>query len=72
MKLRATTVLHYKGIHDESFVATRFEIAWDDVEWLDMSGLRRYEKFEWLLLIHLVRLGARRAGIAFEHKEVAT
>ena len=72
MKFRAITIQHYKGSYDEPLVSTRIEIAWDDIEWLDISGLRRYEEEEWVLLVDLLMLGARQAGIEFEHidKEV--
>ena len=70
MKLRATTILRYKGSYNEPLVATRLEIAWDDDKWLDISGLRRYEVEEWSLLLALLLLGARKSGVTFIHYDV--
>ncbi len=69
MRIRATTILKYRGVHDEELVATRLEIDWDDNDiWLDMSGLKRYEQPEWQLLLSLMTLGARHASVSFEHR----
>ena len=70
MRLRATTIQHYKGTQNEDLVCTRLEVAWNDVEWLDVSGLRRYEAEEWHLLTGLLVLGCRQADVGFEHREL--
>lgn len=72
MKIRATTISQYKGPYGENLVATRLEIDWsDDDQWLDVSGLRRYEVEEWELLTGLLLLGTRKAGVKFEHRDLA-
>lgn len=71
MKIRATTMMKYRGSQDEALVATRLEIAWaDDETWLDVSGLRSYEEEDWALILNVMILGARRASIQFEHREL--
>jgi hypothetical protein len=61
VKLRCTTILHYKGSYNEDLVATRIEIAWEEDNWLDITGMTKYELWEWELLIRLLLLGARRS-----------
>jgi len=71
VKIRATTMMKYKGVHGEDLVATRLEIDWADTGLFeDATGLRAYEENEWALLIELMALGARRAGVQFEHREL--
>lgn len=70
MKIRATTMLRYKGSQDEPLVATRFEISWDDENYLDVSGLKAYDEEDWELILSVIALGARRASIDFVHRDL--
>ena len=63
-------MMQYKGSQDEPLVATRLEIAWDDEDFIDISGLRSYDEEEWKLLLAIMSLGARHAGINFEHRDL--
>lgn len=72
MKIKATTMMRYKGSQDEPLVATRFEIAWDDDNFLDVSGLKSYDEGDWELILSVMVLGARRAGIDFVYRDLST
>jgi hypothetical protein len=70
VKIRATTMLRYKGSQGEALVATRLEIAWDGLAWTDMTGLRSYESDEWNIMLMVMALGARAAQVGFEHRDL--
>ena len=63
-------MMKYSGSQDEPLVATRFEIAWDDENFLDVSGLRSYDQEDWELILSVMTLGARRASIDFVHNDL--
>lgn len=71
MKIEAVTIQRYKGPYDEDLVATRLLVAWDNLIWSDVSGLRRYESEEWSLLLMVMALGCRAAGVSFAHRELS-
>jgi len=74
MKIRATSILRTipdEGYHAwletvyNSYISGRFEIQWsDDEPWLNL-GVQIYGEFEWLTLVSICMLGARKADIEF-------
>ena len=63
MKLRATTILSYGS---PKTVACRLELQWEEgSSWLDL-GLEHRGEEEWMMLLSLLVLGARTAGVSFE------
>lgn len=62
--------MSYPGVvtHDER-ISCRLEISWDDVGWMNL-GIEHKSAEEWLLLISLIALGARQAGVDFIHEDL--
>ena len=71
MKIRATTILSYPGvITGDARVSCRLEISWDDSEDYLNLGIDHRSEEEWLLLVSLMVLGAREAGVDFVYEDL--
>lgn len=67
MKIKATIHHRYLGITAEPRVSGHVEIQWsDDESWLSL-GLTHMNELEWYMIMSLMALGARKAGIEFIH-----
>lgn len=67
MKLRVTTISKFESM-GLPCICGRIEIRWldDSPAWTNL-GAQSYDEIEWYLLMSLIMLGARRAGIEMEH-----
>jgi len=71
MKIKATTIERHESlVGDGPQCSGRLEIQWEDEgEWLNF-GINYYSALEWELLLSLMVLGARQAGVEFTHEDL--